>query len=111
LYRYGSGLLSMMAARAGADSVVACEWHGSLATAARRNVAANQLSQRVTVVQGDVAKLQRGKLGVRHEGCNMVVVDLFDAGLTGEHVLYMLDMARRNVLSPDAAVVGLYNLK
>ena len=59
----GSGLLSMMAARAGAESVVACEWHGSLAAAARRNVAANQLSQSVTVVQGDVAKLQRGKRG------------------------------------------------
>lgn len=101
----GSGLLSMMAARAGANTVVACEWHGSLAAAARRNVAANQLSHVVTVVQSDAAKLQRGKLGVRHEGCNMVVVDLFDAGLTGEHVLYMLETARRNVLTPEATVV------
>ena len=35
----------------------------------------------------------------------MVVVDLFDAGLTGEHVLYMLETARRNVLTPGATVV------
>ena len=31
----GSGLLSMMAARAGARSALACEWHGSLAACAR----------------------------------------------------------------------------
>ena len=41
----GSGLLAMMAARAGAEKVVACEWHGALATCARRNVAANGLSR------------------------------------------------------------------
>ena len=35
----------------------------------------------------------------------MVVLDLFDAGLTGEHATWMLDQARRNVLSPDAVVV------
>ena len=40
----GSGLLSMMAARAGARSALACEWHGSLAACARRNVAANRMS-------------------------------------------------------------------
>ena len=45
----GSGLLAMMAARAGASKVVACEWHGALATCARRNVALNGLSKTVTV--------------------------------------------------------------
>jgi tRNA1(Val) A37 N6-methylase TrmN6 len=44
-------------------TVVACEWHGSLAAAARRNVAANALSRRVSVVHADVAKLARGKRG------------------------------------------------
>ena len=101
----GSGLLSMMAARAGASVAVACEWHGALAAVARRCVAANGLSSRVTVARADAAKLERGKLGVPPEGCNVVVFDLFDAGLTGEHATWMLDQARRNVLSPDAVVV------
>ena len=101
----GSGLLSMMAARAGASVAVACEWHGALAAVARRCVAANGLSSRVTVARADAAKLERGKLGVPPEGCNVVVLDLFDAGLTGEHATWMLDQARRNVLSPDAVVV------
>ena len=101
----GSGLLSMMAARAGARSALACEWHGSLAACARRNVAANRMSDVVTVARGDAAKLRRGVQGVPIEGCNLVVIDLFDAGLTGEHALWMLEKARRNVLTPDAVVV------
>ena len=99
----GSGLLAMMAARAGAEKVVACEWHGALATCARRNVAANGLSRAVTVASGDVAKLRRE--GVPVDGFDVAVVDLFDAGLTGDHVLWMLEQARKNVLAPDAVVV------
>ena len=95
----------MMAARAGASKVVACEWHGALATCARRNVAANGLSRAVTVASGDVAKLRRGKQGVPVDGFDVAVVDLFDAGLTGDHVLWMLEQARKNVLAPDAVVV------
>tara|TARA_B110000971_G_scaffold67379_1_gene69134 strand:- start:13726 stop:15345 length:1620 start_codon:yes stop_codon:yes gene_type:complete len=101
----GSGLLSMMAARAGADKVVAAEWHGDLATAARRNIAANGLSNKVTVASGDVAKLQRGKQGVPIDGFDVAVVDLFDAGFTGDHALWMLEQARKNVLGTDAAVI------
>jgi protein arginine N-methyltransferase 7 len=101
----GSGLLSMMAARAGAESVLACEWHGALATCARRNVAANKMSSQVTVAHADVAKLSRGHKGARHEGYNMVVVDMFDAGLTGEHVMWMLANARKNVVTPEHVVV------
>lgn len=101
----GSGLLSMMAARAGAEKVIACEWHAELANCARRNVALNKMSGQVTVAHCDSAKLQRGKLGVPVEGCNVVVVDMFDAGLTGEHVLFMLEKARINVSTTDCAVV------
>ena len=101
----GSGLLAMMAARAGASKVVACEWHGALATCARRNVALNGLSKTVTVASGDVAKLRRGKQGVPVDGFDVAVVDLFDAGLTGDHVLWMLEQARKHVLAPGAVVV------
>ena len=101
----GSGLLSMMAARAGATKVIACEWHSELANCCRRNVALNKMSGRVTVANCDSAKLQRGKVGVPVDGCNVVVVDMFDAGLTGEHVLFMLEKARVNLTTTDCAVV------
>ena len=46
----GSGLLAMMAARSGADSVVACDLHGSVCQTARHVIARNNLSSRVTVI-------------------------------------------------------------
>ena len=42
-------------------------------------MAANGLSERVCVVQADVAMLQRGR-EVRPLGCNLAIADLFDAG-------------------------------
>lgn len=41
--------------------------------------ASNGLSNRISVVTRDVAKLQRGK-DVRRRGVNLVVADMFDAG-------------------------------
>lgn len=100
----GSGLLAMMAAQAGADSVVAVDIHEAVATVARRNVAANGLSHRVSVTTRDVGLLERGK-EVRQLGCNMVVMDLFDASLLGDHVSQLLALAKSQVLQPSTTVV------
>ena len=94
----------MMAARANADTVISCEMLPSLATCTRRNVAQNNLSRNVNVICKDAALLERGIHGP-HEGCNMIVVDLFDCGLTGEHVLYMIEEARRKVANVGSVVV------
>jgi protein arginine N-methyltransferase 7 len=85
-------------------SVVAVDIHASLALVARRNVAANGLSHRVSVASRDVGLIERGR-EVRQLGCNMVVMDLFDAGLLGDHVGQLLAMASRSVLQPGATVV------
>jgi len=100
----GSGLLAMMTAKAGADSVVAAEIHEPLAQVARRNVAANGMSRTVSVAMRDIGLLERGR-DVRHQGCNFVVMDLFDAGLLGDRVVQLLATARMNVLQTGATVV------
>lgn len=100
----GSGLLSIMAASSGADTVVAAEMHESLAKVARRAAAANGLSERITVVERDVALLERGQ-NVRAKGVNLIICDMFDAGLLGDGVLYMLEKVKRQVAQPDAAVI------
>lgn len=46
----------------------------------RQVMAANGLSERVSVVHRDVALLQRGR-EVRPLGCNLALADLFDAGV------------------------------
>ena len=100
----GTGALSLLAARTGADSVVSAELHGSLCDIARKAAAANGLSKNISVVHRDVALLQRGK-DVRPLGVNIVVADIFDAGLTGDHFQYLLDMAKKKVVQPGATVI------
>ncbi|GMH43344.1 hypothetical protein BSKO_11266 [Bryopsis sp. KO-2023] len=99
----GSGLLSLMCARAGA-SVVGCEVHRTLADIARWSAARNKLSSKVSVVQGDIASLQRGR-EVCPYGVNLVVADIFDSGLLGGNFLGLLETARKRVLRPDAVVI------
>eukprot|EP00887_Chlorella_sp_A99_P001822 scaffold19.g1822.t1 len=100
----GSGLLALLAARAGATSVVACDLHESLCDVARKAAAANGLAHRVSVVHRDVGLLQRGR-EVRPLGVNIVVADMFDAGLLGDSFAYLLELARKQVVQPGATVV------
>lgn len=100
----GSGVLAMLAARSGAESVVACDTHPSLVTVARRNVAANGFGSRVTVLKKDATLLERGK-HAPYEGVNLVTLDVFDAGLTGDQALFLLESVKRNVAASSCAVV------
>jgi protein arginine N-methyltransferase 7 len=107
----GTGALALMAARAGATSVVACDLHESLCDVARKAAAANGFTkssssreQTISVVHKDVALLQRGH-EVRPLGVNIVIADMFDAGLTGDQFPYLLDLTRKKVVQPGATVV------
>jgi tetratricopeptide (TPR) repeat protein len=99
----GSGLLSMMAARAGADHVVACEMVRPVAEAAREIIARNGLSQRITVHQKKSSDLVVGIDLPRR--ADILVSEIFDAGLLGEYVLAALAHAREHLLEPGAAIV------
>lgn len=95
----GSGLLAMMAARAGAAKVYACEENAMLAAAARRVIAANGLADRITVFDRHSYKLDR----VRDldGGVDLVVSELFSHCLVGEKVLQSLAHARAHLATPD----------
>ena len=100
----GTGILSLFAAKAGASSIVACDMHASLCDVARKAASANGLAKKISVVQRDVALLQRGR-EVRPLGVNIIIADMFDAGLTGDQFPYLLDLTRRKVVQPGATVV------
>lgn len=97
----GSGLLSVLAAAAGAASVTACEIHTPLALLARRVAAANGFSKTINVVNMDAALLERMRDTPRG-GCNLVVTDLFDAGLLAHRIVPLLAALRSRVLQPGA---------
>ena len=99
----GSGLLAMLAARAGAAHVYACEAHPLIAATARAIVAANGLGDRITVLPVHSKKLDRHRdLG---GGAELVVSEIFAEDLLGEEVLPAIADARARLCAPGAAVL------
>jgi type II protein arginine methyltransferase len=96
----GSGLLAMMAARAGAAKVYACEANAMLAAAARTVIAANGLADRITVFDRHSGKLDR--MRDLNGGVDLVVSEVFSDCLVGEGVLETLAHARSEL----AGLVG-----
>ena len=99
----GSGLLAMMAARAGAARVTTCEANLVLAEVAQQIVAANGLSERIGVVGRRSALLEVGR--DLPEAADVLIMEIFDTVLIGEGVLPSLADARRRLLKPGARVL------
>ena len=99
----GSGLLSMMAVRAGASNVTTCEAVPQIAEAARRVIAANGLSDRIALHARHSHSLEVGReLPARAE---VLVTETFSSGVLSEAVLPTLEHARRHLLTPGAVVI------
>jgi type II protein arginine methyltransferase len=99
----GSGLLAMMAARAGAEAVYACEMHPALAQTAAEIVAANGLERQVRVIARrsndlDVEKDLGGPV-------DLVISEIFSDDLLVEGALPSLEDARRRLARAGAAII------
>ncbi len=99
----GSGLLAMMAARAGARHVYACEMLPDLAALARIVVSENGFADRITVIAKPSSELV---VGVDlPERANVLVTEIFDALLVGEGALPSIRHAREHLLTADARII------
>ena len=99
----GSGLLAMMAARAGAGHVFACEAHPAIAATAREIVALNGLSQAIEIV----AK-HSDELSPEHDlrgGADLIVSEVFSEDLIGEGALATIEDAMRRLARPGARII------
>ena len=101
----GSGLLAMMAARAGASQVTTCEMVKPLATIARKIVEKNGYGNRIRVVSKKSTQLEVGK--DLDTLADVLIAEVFDNGLLGEHFLPALLHAKQNLLTENAVVVPL----
>jgi tetratricopeptide (TPR) repeat protein len=99
----GTGLLAMMAARAGAEHVTACESVGALADIARDIVARNGLSDRITIIHKHSRDLIVGEDLPRP--ADILITETFDAGLLNENIIATVRDARARLLSPTATVL------
>lgn len=99
----GSGLLSLMAARAGAGTVVACEGEPMVAAAAREVLAANPLGRRVRLVE----KLsQQMAVGTDLPApADILVSEIISSDLLTEGILPTFEDAHARLLKPGATIL------
>jgi type II protein arginine methyltransferase len=99
----GTGLLAMLAARAGAAHVYTCERSADVAEAARAIVRRNGLADRITVIARDAHAVQLGQdMPAR---ADLFVAEILDNSLLGEDVLPLTELARARFLKPEALLL------
>jgi len=99
----GSGLLALMAARAGALAVTACEVVAPVAEVARQVVADNGYGHIVDVITKKSTSLKIGEdMPAR---ADLLISEILDSGLIGEGVVKYVRHARRELLTADARIL------
>ncbi|CAH1398647.1 unnamed protein product [Nezara viridula] len=101
----GTGLLSMMAAKCNADSIVACEAFPPIAAIARRVIADNNLSDKIKVVAKRSTELEVGPDKDMEYRANILVTEVFDTELIGEGAVETFNHAKTYLLEPNATVI------
>ena len=99
----GSGLLAMMAARAGAQEVTTCEISTPLAEVAAKIIQKNGYADHVRVINKKSTQLQLG--GDLSKPADVLIAEVFDVGLLGENFLPALLHAKRNLLTKNALII------
>uniref|UniRef100_A0A0N5BFB8 Protein arginine N-methyltransferase n=1 Tax=Strongyloides papillosus TaxID=174720 RepID=A0A0N5BFB8_STREA len=98
----GTGLLSLMAARAGADSVTAFEVFKPMADIARNIINSSEYKDKIHLIttrSTDVNPKVLGKLG------NIIVAEVFDTELIGEGALRTFKEAHGNLVEKGSKVI------
>ena len=99
----GSGLLAMMAARAGAASVTTCEAVPAVAATARAIIDANGFSGAIASHAKRSDALVVGE--DMPQRADLLVTEIFSSGLLTEGVLPTLGHAHQHLLAADAIVI------
>lgn len=99
----GTGLLAMMAARAGAKETITCEMLPPLAELARDTVELNGLADRIVTLDHRSTSLVVGNQMKRR--ANLLVTETVDCGLLAEGIVSSIAHAKANLLTEDARIV------
>lgn len=99
----GSGLLSMMAARAGAFNIVTCEAVPVIARAASRIVHKNGFGNRIKVVNKMSTELAVGR--DMETRADILVSEILSSDLLAEDVLNTFEDAHARLINEDAIII------
>ena len=98
----GSGLLAMMAARAGAAHVYTCEMEPAVALAARKVIAHNGLADRVTVIAKHSRDVTVDDIG---GPADVMVSEIVSNDMVTEDALPALEDVMARLVGPGAAII------
>lgn len=99
----GSGLLAMMAARAGAQQIIACEMHQRLAETAQEITQLNGFGEVITVFPKKSTQLKVGaELSTK---VNVIISEILDVGALGEAALPSIRHAVQNLAQPNVKLI------
>ena len=106
----GSGLLSMLAARAGADKVVAVEMSQHMCDVGEETVVMNGYADKILVLNRDARRMDvvrkaDGTPPDMEQKADILIYEVFDSGLIGEGALHLVASARQKLLHPDAVLI------
>ena len=101
----GTGLLSMMAASLGADTVTACEEFRPMAECAARVIADNGFEEKIKLVRKRSTELEVGPGRDLEQRANILVTEVFDTELIGEGAISTYNHAARELLTAERVVV------
>jgi predicted RNA methylase len=99
----GSGLLSMMAARHGANHITTCEVVSMVAEKAKIIIERNGFKNQIQVINKLSTNLIVGE-DIPNKA-DILVTEIFDNGLLGEFALSAISHARKNLLEPEAKII------
>lgn len=99
----GSGILAMMAARAGASEVITCEANPAIAAVAKENIARNGYADRIKVLARHSFDLDpEADLGGR---ADLLVSEIISTDVLSQHVIEITRHAIAELLAPGATVI------
>lgn len=99
----GSGLVAMMAARAGAERVVTCEVLPLMADIAREVIDRNGLGERITVIARKSTQLKVGE--DLPDKADVFVSELINIGMLAPNMIPVLQHARENLVKPGGRII------
>ncbi|KAK7114180.1 hypothetical protein V1264_000285 [Littorina saxatilis] len=101
----GTGLLSMMAASAGADTVTACEAFQPMGKCAKEVMTANGFGEKINLIHSRSTDITVGTDGMMPRRANLLVTEVFDTELIGEGAISTYTHAHEHLLEEDCLVV------
>ncbi|MBO38317.1 MAG: hypothetical protein CMM75_03940 [Rhodospirillaceae bacterium] len=99
----GTGLLAMVASRAGAKRVIGCESVEFLAEAAKEIVQQNYLEDKISILHKWSKDLTIGEDIA--EPVDIIIAEIVDTGLLGENIIAVISDARRRLGKPGATTI------